>query len=481
MLTPSHSSSLPPPSRLESTCKRLLEDGEYCLLVGVVEKWAESQDPTVDARLAQAEAMLELKLMDKAWVRLKAMVDSGAGGVRPHVLSARMFIERGWPGKARKVIHEGLERHPNHAGLNALLEEAAEQRPAAIDPNKADADDIAVDELILLAEHFMVQGAFVRARAMLERVRRADPSHRRSKELLQALDGQFDLDEPLSTIVSQHAGQFVPLDLADIGDDQDHTESASMSELPLQIERDDDDRFPSLFRRIDGGAVAEDTADFAADTEVTAVTSMSEMHSMLKASAASASDASDDTQIMRVVHRGGVEPVAPGAAHTHTPEPDASFNLADFQREMGMVPRPMSSDMDFVGPEDEDESVVVVTRLDDEDPDLDAPQRPRITLDTQDDKVAEAALGTNVDEVWRNPLDVPTAQIDRKELLAASVPPPPQRTKEPEDAPRDDEDFDYDPDPAPIAVWPWWLAVMVLVMALLALLFAAFVLVMMLG
>ena len=491
MLTPSHSSTLPPPSQLEATCARLLELHEFRTVVALVEKWAETQDPTVEARLHQAEALLELKLMDKAWVRLKSLVDGGTGGIRPHLLSGRMFLERGWPAKARKVLAEGLERQPDHPELLALLERA-QAPPEEVDTSKAEDDNASAQELVALAEHFMAQGAFVRARSMLERVRRGEDVPTRARQLLLALDGDFDLDEPISQVVARHG---VLLSLPDIEEEGDHTESANLDDLPLQLERDDlDDRFPALFRGLSEDKVPETTADLDPSQEVTAVSSLSEVKAMLEASsqaAASAPGTGDDTQIMRVVHRGGVESVAPGAAHTNTPEPDASFNLADYQREMGMVPRPLSSDMDFVGPEDEDESVVVVTRQGEpDDPEFDAPERPRIQLDSSIDDQAARALGTNEDEAWQKPsseLETVT-DIDREEFLAQNVAADDdvESGGEPTvdlDAPKpraatpdlSDEPLTYEP-PGGLVAWPWWVALIVLLMALGALMVAALVL-----
>jgi len=494
MLTPSHSSTLPPPSQLEATCARLLELGEHRTVVAFVEKWAETQDPTVDARIRQAEALLELKLMDKAWVRLKALVDSGVGGIRPHQLSGRMFLERGWPAKARKVLHEGLERKPDDPALLALLE-AAQGPIEGPDASRADAEDATSAELVTLAEHFMVQGAFVRARSLLERVRRSEDVPPRARQLLLALDGDFELDEPISQLVVRHGLSLVSL--PDIGEDSDHTESANLSDMPLQVERDEvDDRFPALFRDLETPAVPASTADLDPSQEVTAVSSLAEVRQMLEANprSANAPGTGDDTQIMRVVHRGGLESVAPGAAHTNTPEPDASFNLAEFQREMGMVPRPMSSDMDFVGPEDEDESVVVVTRQGEpDDPEFDAPERPRIKLDSSADDEAARVLGTNDDEAWRVAAEMQTVDLDREalqpepdeapegdptvELDRDEVLPPIEPASEPVSI-SDDEPLTYEP--SGLGSWPWWLALAVLLMALGALLLAAILLAMML-
>ncbi len=496
MLTPSHSSTLPPPSQLEATCARLLELGEHRTVVAFVEKWAETQDPTVDARIRQAEALLELKLMDKAWVRLKALVDSGVGGVRPHRLSGRMFLERGWPAKARKVLQQGLEHKPDDASLLVLLE-AAQSPIEGPDTSRADAEDVTSAELVTLAEHFMVQGAFVRARSLLERVRRSDDVPARACQLLLALDGDFELDEPISQLVVRHGASLVSL--PDIGEDSDHTESANLSDLPLQVERDEvDDRFPALFRDLEAQpAVPPSTAELDPSQEVTAVSSLAEVRQMLEAipRSTNAPGTGDDTQIMRVVHRGGMEAVRPGAAHTNTPEPDASFNLAEFQREMGMVPRPMSSDMDFVGPEDEDESVVLVTRQGEPtDPQLDAPERPRLKLDSSADDEAARILGTNDDEAWSAAAEMQTIDLDREALQPEPDEPPEGEptveldradalsSSEPGQHPvstSDDEPLTYEPTSA-FGSWPWWLALGMLVMALGALLFAAILLAMML-
>jgi hypothetical protein len=472
------------------------------MVIGFVEKWSERQDPSPTARLAQAEAFLRLRLMDKAWVRLKSLTDEGLCGVKPHVLSARMFIDRGWASKARKVIQEGLERSPDHADLLRLLDEAAVE-PPPVDTARADAADASVAELVDLAEHFMAQGAFVRARSLLERARRSDPEHRRGHELLRAIDGRFSVDEPLGVLVDRH-GPPVP-SLPDLNDDADHTESASLDNLPHgALEREENDpHFPALFRGLSAREAAAD------DGEVTAVSSLAEMRAMLEsASDGRTEERGDDTQIMRVVHRGGVEPVGAGAVHRETPEPDANFNLADFRREMGMSPPRAASDLDLQVPEDEDDSVVMRTQVSSpaEAPESAAiteiqsavsvrsetgaspreasPKAPPVSAklkrEAEDEALAARAQGTSEDDVWADLSEghqqAATRAAESPPKAPMKAPPPPPSRPQADTLVDDDDEA-----PSAMAAWPWWVAVLLLLMGVAFGVFFVLVLLMLLS
>jgi hypothetical protein len=459
ILTPSQSKPPPTPSRLENTALQLLDDGDVRTLVGFVEAWAEFADPTPKARLAQAEGFRRLRLMDKAWVRLKALIDRKEAGVEPHRQAARLFLDRGWPGKARKILQLAMELEPSDEGLSSLWDEASEADPPTVDTSAADDADASHEALVGVAEHFMSQGAFVRARSLLERIRRDDPTHRRAGDLLWALDGDFSLDEPLSDVVDRYAPDLSTL--AELSDDGDHTESADLDTLPLQIERDNDsDRFPALFRHLEPTDPEQQPTE---EGEVTAVTSLAEMQQLaaLATEPREATEAGEDTQIMRVVHKaGGLEPVGDEAVHDGATQVDSSFNLADFRREMGMDVS-VDSDLDFHSPESEDDSVVVVTRREEEQESLLETTGKGLTLDTEADARAAAVQGAYDEEGWANLGEEPEPTPEPEATPPtepAPAPPPKARDR--------DRDRDRDlPPTQPVFSWPWWLAVLALVMA----------------
>lgn len=429
--------------------------------MGLVEKWSETADPTVPARMDQAEAFLRLRMMDRAWARLKPLIEAQVGGTRPYVLAARVFLDRGWPGKARKVVQQGLERDDGDDTLQALWEEASVD-PEPFDTHLADDADAEPDVVVSVAEHFMTQGAFVRARSLLERVRRDVPDHRRANDLLWAIEGDYDLDEPIIDVVERCAPDLSTL--ADLADDSDHTESANLDDLPLQIERDADaDRFPALFRSLEPTDQSGAQAD---EGEITAVSSLAEMKRLAEAAEAAraaSGDMSEDTQIMRVVRKAGsLEPVAEGEAHVETPAVDSSFNLADFRREMGMQPPKIDSDVDFDVPDDEDENVVMVTK-----PELTeaaaTPAGAGLTLDTSAEARAAKVQGSYDEERWADPNEPEAAEAPAPEPVA----PEPKSLAEaaPRPSPPPDEHEVEEPTRGtPFVAWPWWLAVLAMVM-----------------
>jgi len=417
-----------------------------------VEKWAESADPTVAARLDQAEAFLRLRMMDRAWGRLKPMIEADVGGLRPYVLAARVFLDRRWPSKARKVIQQGLERAPDDGSLQALWEEASAEREP-FDSSALEAPEADPSVVIEAAEHFMTQGAFVRARSLLERVRRDLPGHERANELLWALEGDYRLEESVEEIVARCAPDLSTL--ADLSDDSDHTESANLDDLPLQVERDNagGDHFPALFR-----SLASDDEGATDDGEITAVSSLAEMKRLADEQAEAPNhEPNEDTQIMRVVHKAGsLEPVGEERAHVEPPQVDSSFNLADFRREMGMQPPKIDSDVDYDVPEDEDDNVVVVTKQEVTEA-VTEPKGSGLTLDTSVEARAAEVQGSYQEELWADPNE-PEPSPDEQPTVVDQAPAP---KKEP--APEPDVPSSSLPQP-PVFAWPWWLAVLALVM-----------------
>ena len=431
-----------------------MADGELRSVVGLVDQWGEFGEPTPAARLAQAEAFLRLRMMDKAWVRLKALIERREAGAKPHRLSARVFLDRGWPSKARKIVQMGLEVEPDDDALQALWEEASEE-PEPFDSSRADDPDADNDLLVEVAEHFMAQGAFVRAASLLERVRRDDPAHGRAGDLLWALRGEYALEEPLHQVVERCAPDLATL--AELSDEGDHTESADLGAMPLQIERDNnDDRFPALFRHLEP-TDADQPAD---EGEVTAVSSLAEMQQLaeLARDERDPTEAAEDTQIMRVVHKAGaLEPVSSDeAVHGTKGQVDSSFNLADFRREMGMDVD-VASDLDYQIPESEDDSVVVVTRKEIEEQHTETTSKG-LTLDTEADARAAAVQGQYREEEWANLADNEPTQPPAVADAPAEAPSPPQ-PKAPRSAGHEAAT------PGPVFSWPWWLAVLALVMA----------------
>ena len=161
-------------------------------VVRLVERWAEVGTVPVEARISEARALLKLRLMDRAWVRLRELTDGESAAkqeVEALLLMAEMFVERGWPARARKT----LARLPEGAaGVPEELRTLASGAPLQPPPNARELERTGSDEEILaLAERYLATGSVIRGRSLLERLRRDGSQEARVEELLRALRGDF--------------------------------------------------------------------------------------------------------------------------------------------------------------------------------------------------------------------------------------------------------------------------------------------------
>jgi hypothetical protein len=442
-------------------------------LITLVEKWGEHGEPSAAARVAQARALIDLRQLDRAWVRLKDLVEQDLPDLAGVCIAAEMFLLRGWPNQARKVLQRGMTVDPTDSSLQALWDRATEP---PTEPSVLDEDDATIDQLVQQAEDFLSHGSLVRAQGLLERVKREVPEHARTLDLLWGMQGDYANREPRT--LGQLVDEVLP-DLgafADLSDDPEHTESANLADLPLQIDRDDQDGFPLLFRNLEPHTQAYGGA---AEPEVTAVTSMAELEQGGGTTTDVETTASEeptpiggsDTQIMRVVHREKGPQRISGAdsAHLERPNIDGSFDLATFRREMGMN-HAATVDTDYTaGPEDEDDSVIILTRREEDTADGpdnttdvgeggDAP----IHLDTETEAVASRVQGAIEDDAWARP---DTDEVD-PDATVPRAPKPRQDTrpgakrpaKAPRSVPRSPPQVPSTGSDSQVFSWPWWFA-----------------------
>jgi hypothetical protein len=227
-------------ARLERAALRLAEQADPRGVITLVERWAQTGEPTERARLAQIEALLDLGMTDRAWTRLQDdLADAGTGpeGGAPTDadarlerlrLTARMFVDRGWPKRAQPVLDEALTLAPDDEGLLALRARA--QAPARRPPpDDAVGPDAAPAEHVALAEACLATGAFLRARRVLEALAARAPADaaedaavaRRADDLLWALRGDYDVADTLADLVDATED----LDLAP--DHDEHTDATA--------------------------------------------------------------------------------------------------------------------------------------------------------------------------------------------------------------------------------------------------------------
>lgn len=265
-------------------------------LVAMVERWSQMGDPTAKARLAQVRALLDLCMMDRAWTRLQAMRHEERNDCERLELTARMFLARGWPKRARKVLDEATDRFPEHEVWAELsqLAEAPPRRAPAIEPR---ADD-AFEHRVAASEAYLATGAYLKARRLLESLDRDHPDDPRVQDLLWALRGDYELaGHTLQSLVERYSPSSAFADLGDFDEDADLTESITVADVPFASTWDGGQgAFPTMF--LDGDDDEEGTAR-AEPAEVTQSTSVDELDRAIAPPVSFGDD--DDTQVLRVV------------------------------------------------------------------------------------------------------------------------------------------------------------------------------------
>lgn len=395
---------LPPAFRLEAVVQTLQARGDLRALIGMVETWAAIEKPTAPARLAQAKALVQLGLVDKAWARIQDMVDQEGASAETLSLTAELFLARQWPKRAREVLNRGLADYPDDPTLKALWDRMSE--PATTPDLDAVEDDHAdVASLITAAHHLIASGSHTLARTLLERAQKLDSSNRQVADMLWALDGDFALDTPLAELVRTHQSDLSHL--ADLEDEPEHTESVDAADLP-----DDRDKaggnFPNLFRDLEPRTEMLGVHDFShVSEEITKVTSMMDLQSMETLD--DRTFAGEHTEIQRVITRKTL-----GEDTTS----ENAFDLSD-----------MASDLE--SPELEDDDVVVITRREDEDTLPEEAENSKLVLDepTPDLPASRGGPGrqqADEAETWILPQeDLPASKPKKKKKAEEAKKPAP--------------------------------------------------------
>lgn len=453
-----------PTGYLEGVCVRLTERNDRRGLIRLVERWSEAGEPTRRAQVLQARALVDLCLMDRAWVRLNEVINQHPDDIEAMMLAAEMFVERGWPVRARKLLRRVRELDEHQPDLDAL-DDRAQQPPLQPAANAREIEQSgSPEDQLALAERFQSTGSFLRSKSILERLRRNHPGpwDSRVDDLLWALSGEFAREEgdPVEL-----ARSLVPEITAPPEDGGEFTESVLASEVTSVGAEDSDEAggdgegpaFPALFRRLEADQETETAS------EVTAVSLMADRDKMVERLLREEDDEygdehfddddadvmdypegprSGDTQIMLVVHKDGrrggggeVQPASQQPAHRRKDEDynlKETLNLREYQANMGMeptaapaapVPEPEPGEG---GMEEEDEDLIVVTRRE---------------LDPAEDEPNTERAGPV--EVVEKPIvpikPPPPVRPAAPEVPPPVRPPPPELPPEPEPVDEDDE------------------------------------------
>ena len=455
ILSPEQPQTLPPAFRLEQVVLNLQARGDLRSLIGLVEAWSANDEPSPVARLAQARALVQLGLVDRAWARIQGMVDAEGASAETLCLTAELFLARQWPKRARDVLNRGLKTYPDDPTLKALWDRMSEPATTpdldAIDDEQAD-----VSSLITAAHHLMASGSHTLARTLLDRAQKLDADHTQVADMLWALEGDFSIDDSLAELVRRHQADLSQL--ADIDDEPEHTESIDATQIGLPPEPEKAaGAFPNLFRDLEPRTEMLGPHDFdSVSDEITKVTSMMDLSSMDTIQDRTFSG--EHTEIQRVI--------------THQtlgdePEPELAFDLS-------------SLESDLTSPELEDDDVVVITRRE-EDTQPDEEEPSKLVLDDTTPgppatrKGAAPRKQADEAETWILPqqeleLDDPPEDAPKKKAKK------PKKRTEPKSSPplpdATDESFDniHDAFPATGSTVSVWLVAIAGILALAALL-----------
>ncbi len=375
---------------------------------------------------------MELRSFDRAWTRLKPLLESPTSP-EPFHLAGRLLTDRGDVHDARKTLTRGRSLFPDDEQIESMLAESEEPRTQLdlTDPLDEDPDGQA-----RLAERLLIQGAPLRARRLLEKVRRSHPDHTRTADLLWALDGNFRLrGVTLADLARVHAAP--TQSLADLPEDTDFTAEAS---VPPELADEEDSKgaaFPTLFKNLEEQTEAfGGTPTSTGEREVTQATQVSSILAgetqttqteTQTTDGRGGTDGREDTQIMHVVRTTG-----------HQPDGSSGDTLIDGAFDLGAAEQALQG-------ETEDEDIVLRRRSRhgpaDTDTQIDT-QSGRIHLDPSRDRVQEGANIHDEGAEFIRPRKKPQVTVEPAPPRArkTSDPPGQPRSTEPQGAREPDDD-----------------------------------------
>lgn len=365
--------------------RRLAKAGRSVDVIRVAEKWSDDAALPREARLVASRAMLDLLLLDRAWVQLRELTVADPQDLEAQLLTAAVFIERGWTERAVRILDKVEAIEPAHPRLSAMRADAAQRRPDPPADVRALERDGAPAEVLAAAEGLLRAGSSLRAQGVLERLLpRAGALAERVEALLWGLRGDFTSEHDSLAALAASVQERLPaptvlprsspaqaLDVSE-WDSLELTESGlSLEPETAEITRSHaagfaqraEGSFPSLFR----GGDADDVG-LADDEEVTVATVMAGAEDMADPPTAEDTDASygfdeepgGDTQILEVIRPTDAAESA-DAFGTDADSPSQTFDLRTMGQ--GARPRPVEEETGHDGfLEEEDRDLVVMTR-----------------------------------------------------------------------------------------------------------------------
>ncbi len=295
---------------LHGVLRQLEDAGDAVGVVRLVDRWSHEGSPSRLARMAEARALIALCLMDRAWARLRELSVEAPDDPEALLLTAEMFLQRGWQARARRMVERMGELHPDHPALSALRDRAGAAAPAATPELAAGATRA---ERLDAARRFLSAGKVIRARGILEQLLRESPRDGQIRGLLWAVRGDTQTrDISLKQLVEEllaglAGGGWEGVEHTELSLLADDPETAEASKVLSSLGRDAA-AFPSLFRADEGIR----TSFLGEEDDVTVAAVMASAEELAEPPTADVTDPdvfdlsgveAGDTQIMQVINR----------------------------------------------------------------------------------------------------------------------------------------------------------------------------------
>lgn len=244
---------------LSQRLQALLRQDRLALLIQLAEKWSQKQVLPIRAALIEGEALLHLCQMDRAWTRFREVLEYDPENEDALILVIELFLRRGWPTRARKMIPRLRDLNPRSPRIARLESRAA--APPIGPPRNANQviQRASPSQLVAIAERFLCASAQFKGQQILELALRHDPQNMRARRLIWACQGDFssmqNWDDLWDDAVAEEAEEDSIIE---------PTVNMVMEESEVKL-----DSFPSLFR-FDDEEEGESVEDESESTRVMA-------------------------------------------------------------------------------------------------------------------------------------------------------------------------------------------------------------------
>jgi len=347
----------------------LVDSGDSIGVIRLVERWLEYGTVSQTARIAQAKAFMDLRLMDRAWVRLREALAADPESIEAHLLTVEMFVQRGWPGKAERHLQkiDLTEAGSEEVKRYEDLVEAAGMPPNGPPSNAQEIERSGTaDDVLNLADQYLSVGMLVRAESLLERLLRDGYTRDRVSTLLWGVRADFlSANQSTEVLLDEleqdiRGAEWSAIELTDGLGQVEVTAHVDLTEVGDGGSSEPPKRgFPSLFRRDDPSV--EPTAPDEEEVTMSSIVVDEDDQPMSFDSTDSEgtpTPGGGDTRIMEVIQRGGSVGLTEAQGPIHRSVDDDASSSIDLHSHRARYLPP--DDETFL--EDEDQDLIVMTR-----------------------------------------------------------------------------------------------------------------------